>query len=80
MEDLPPLPEALTIIRKIRACDGEAAAQLLLEKYALAYARLAVQQERERCASVCDGVMDNSAVSFGYRHGAEKCAAAIRKG
>jgi hypothetical protein len=38
----------------------------------------AVLEERERCAKLCEEIMENSAVSFGFRFGAEKCAAAIR--
>jgi hypothetical protein len=49
-----------------------------LDEWARAYASQAVLAERERCALICDGITIKSAVSFGYRHGAEKCAAAIR--
>ena len=42
--------ELIVALRKIRACEGETAAQLVLE-YAIAEA---VAAEREACAKVCD--------------------------
>ncbi len=52
--DLPELPNPYRAIQKMRACEGDAAAQLLLEHYTISYARLAVQQERERCAKIAE--------------------------
>ena len=42
--------ELLQTLRKIRLCDGDAAAQLLLE----AYVMQEVAAERERCAGLCE--------------------------
>ena len=44
--------ELLQTLRKIRACAGDAAAQLLLEKYVAQE----VEAERERCAKLCEGI------------------------
>jgi uncharacterized protein YqgV (UPF0045/DUF77 family) len=44
--------QALT--RKIRACEGEAAAQLVLEKVVLDAMRTAVEVERDRCLRIVD--------------------------
>jgi hypothetical protein len=48
-----------------------------LEASQAAWRRVALA-EREECAKACEVIEQNSAFSFGYRHGAEKCAAAIR--
>ncbi len=69
---------ALNTVRKIRACEGEAAAQLLLEKFAEA----AVLAERERCAKACENYW--SAEPYDPERGlqesaARDCAATIRR-
>lgn len=59
--------ELIAALRKIRACEGETAAQLVLE-YAIAEA---VAAEREACAKVCENMP--STVSTPY-----ECAEDIR--
>jgi anthranilate phosphoribosyltransferase len=64
--------ELLQTLRRIRACEGDAAAQLLLEAYVMQEAAL----EREACAKVCDELFEGQ---FGAVHVAStRCAAAIR--
>lgn len=84
---LPPLEFPLSFTRKIRACEGDAAAQLLLEKFAIAYARSAVIAAIERCAQIADELeqsaddmwdMTADPTSQGESKGACAIAAAIR--
>lgn len=80
--ELPELPNPYRAIQKMRACEGDAAAQLLLEHYAISYASLAVQQERERLAKLCDDLPakdpDGPWFNDEMSQGAYACAAAIR--
>ena len=54
MAKLPQVTIGQALTRKIRACEGEAAAQLVLEKVVLDAMRTAVEVERQRCARVCE--------------------------
>ena len=62
--------ELISALRKIRGCEGDAAAQAVLE-YAIGEAVLA---EREACAQVCDAQADEPEC----QERAEYCADAIR--
>ncbi len=60
--------ELLQTLRKIRACEGEAAAQLLLE----AYVMQEVAKEMEACAKACE-LLDDGKIGGWY-----ECASVIR--
>lgn len=63
--------ELMQTLRKIRACEGDAAAQLLLE----AFVAQEVAAERERCAKLCDDKFDElNAKNRGYHSGYENGA------
>ena len=55
----------LTITRRIRACESEVPAQLVLE-YAI---RRAVEEERERCAKVCEDRGNRNRIAAGFPNG-----------
>jgi hypothetical protein len=84
MAQLPQVTIGQALTRKIRACEGEAAAQLVLEKVVLDAMRTAVEVERERCAKLCEtlahGAFGSPAYHTGVRDGSIGCAMAIRKG
>lgn len=68
--------ELLQTLRKIRACEGDAAAQLLLE----AFVAQEVASERERCACVCEAIKDSDTRdAYEYALAVSACATAIRK-
>ena len=79
MAKLPQVTIGRALTRKIRACEGEAAAQLVLEKVVLDAMRTAVEVERDRCAGIMQAVAD----SPDYCHNDGRIRegiAAIRKG
>lgn len=62
--------ELLSVLRRIRECENEATAMLLLESYV----KQMVEAEREECASLCI-----LADSIGRRVGGRECANAINQ-
>ena len=61
--------ELLQTLRKIRLCEDDAAAQLLLE----AYVMQEVAAERDRCARLCERYADDT--DAWRSHDASRCAA-----
>jgi hypothetical protein len=71
--ELPPMPQAVDVT-------PVSWSNLFSADQMREYALLAVQQERERCARICDAVYadeQDEPVCYGF---AKECAAAIRKG
>jgi hypothetical protein len=83
MMEMPYIPEGLRIL----AAEGELDAFLSgVREYGELCARMAREQERERCALICEeragtvSMFANSKEAGAHNHAVRGCAAAIRKG